>query len=840
MPLKVSDCVACDSCPLQKLFPDSTFVHPLIVPGGRLAVAEAPGLTESEQGSPLVGPSGAWLFGRLDEATGRYSGGLYRRAGVDGTTVSRVNCIQCRPPENVFPTDPDARSYISKEDANAAVAHCYREHLLPILRGRAWSRVDLFGDKALRIVAGVEGGIMRWRGSPLPIPDLGPEPRCVPTIHPAAVARDQSLLPAVISDLKKSLAVPPEFYSTQPTLEEVQNFVATTFAFDIETDMSTGDITMVGLCSEPYHAICVPPRGAYLTELKRIFRNATQLIGQNCLQFDLPVLLQHGIHISPDAVVWDTMLLQHLLQPDMPHGLAFIGSIFTNKPAWKHLSGDDEALYNCRDVDVTFQAWRQLRHLLVAEGLDGVYADLAVPLAKICRAMHTTGFRVDPSRIGAVREELTKETLDAETRLPDHLRTHSVPIRRREPAPPGTLGKSGKPVKFVMAAAEETVTPWRSTETVQAFLYTELKLPVQLHIKSQRPTSDKTALSRLANIERKRALTTQGEVAERHALAARYLEAIQKLRKIDELLTTFCKEEMLTCDRMYPHFNVHGTASGRLSSSEPNLQNIPSSARYIYVPSHSDWRLLEVDYSSIENRLTAYFANDTERLARWSADPSFNEHKWMTQMFFGIPYDEVEKSSDTDAPYRKAKIVGHGSNYGMGPNKIAKQFDLDLAETRRLCGIWREVMSKTVRWQEECGRLAKEQGFLRNPFGRKRWFYTDSYFTESLSFLPQSTGADIILRAMVALYHDRIGWPEERARRLCPIVRPMPQGCRLLLQVHDSLVFELPGATADESIATIKRVMEQPWKELGGMSIPIDVKLGAPGASWGEVKTVSA
>lgn len=822
---------------MQSLSPENTFVQPLIVEGTRLAIAEAPGEMEAIQGTPLVGPSGNWLFGRRDDATCNYIGGLYRRAGVDGTKVSRVNCINCRPPNNIFPTDPDAKSYIPREQADAAVAQCFRSHVLPILSGRAWSRIDVFGDKALRIVCQKEGGIMRWRGSPLPIPDLGDATICVPTLHPAALAREQSYIPAVVSDLRKSLNVPPEFYLTNPTIDQVKEFNATTFAFDIETDMSTGQITMVGLCDRPFHAISIPFRGAYLQELNRIFGAAEELVGQNCVQFDLPVLRSHGISVREDTRVWDTMLMQHLLQPDLPHGLAFLGSIFTNKPAWKHLSGEDEALYNCRDTDVTFQVWQQLRHLIVSEGVADIYLDLSVPLAKICRGMHETGFRVDPSRIGAVRDELTRETIDAETRLPEHLRSHSVPTRRRMPAPPGSVSeKTGKPIKFVFEAAEETVTPWRSTADVQAFLYDELKLPMQLQVKSQKPTSDKTALDKLARAERKKAISTQAETSERHARNAIYLEAIQKLRKLDELLTTFCKEEMLSVERMYPHFNVHGTASGRLSSSDPNLQNIPASARYIYVPSHADWRLLEVDYSSIENRLTAWFANDTERLARWSEDPSFNEHRWTASMFFGIPYDEVEKDNDRDAPYGKAKRIGHGSNYGMGPNKIAKLYDMDLGEVRRLCGIWREVNAKTVRWQEETGRLAKEQGYLVNPFGRKRWFYTDTYFTESLSFLPQSTGADLILRAMVALYFDRIGWSEERTRKLCPIVQSVPSPVRLLLQVHDSLVFELPGILADECVEIVQRVMEQPWRQLGGLSIPIDIKVGDPGASWGEVK----
>src|SRR5260370_785268 len=140
---------------MQRLFPDNNFVAPLLVPGSRVCVAEAPGELESQLGEPLFGPSGSWLRGR--EVDGRRSGGLYKAAGVDEGTVSRLNVIQCQPPRNVFPTDPDARSYISLEDAKTSVAHCLRNHVEPVLRGRDWLRIDVLGAKPLEALCGVPG-----------------------------------------------------------------------------------------------------------------------------------------------------------------------------------------------------------------------------------------------------------------------------------------------------------------------------------------------------------------------------------------------------------------------------------------------------------------------------------------------------------------------------------------------------------------------------------------------------------------------------------------------------------------------------------------------------------
>lgn len=815
---------------MQRLFPENAFVAPYMVAGNRACVAEAPGAQEAETGEPLVGAAGSWLRGREDE-NGRRSGGLYKAAGVDQNSISRLNVIQCRPPNNLFPTDPEARSYISKEDALASVNHCLEHWTLPALRGRNFQRVDILGDKALLALTGKQG-ISRWRGSPLPIPALGDKTIAVPTLHPAFIARSQELLPAVVADLRKSTISPPEHYETHPSLDTVREFTATEFAFDIECIRATGEITMVGLCAESTKAICVPAQGAYLGELRRIFRNARELIGHNCLQFDLPRLRAVGVVPGEEVQVWDTMLMQHLLQPDLPHGLDFLGSFFTNKPAWKHLSGEDEALYCCRDTDVTWQCYRQLRPMLRAEGLLALYTNVQVPLAKICYLFHELGFQIDPARLGAVRADLTLKAAELEGLLPEGLRTRMVAIRKRTVAPEGTLSlKTKKPLKYIMLDATEEEIPWKSNEVLKEYFYTLRKLPLQTHAKTNEPTVDKTALPKLLKAACKPSyIRSEGEVVSEEV--CRVVRALQQLRVIASLMSTFTKEEFGHVERIHASFNVHGTASGRLSSSNPNLQNIPEAARYIYVPSHTDWRIFDVDFSSLENRLTAWFAQDYERLERLS-QPGFNEHKWTCSQFFDIPYDLVEKDNSKDAPYGKAKRIGHGSNYGMGPLKISRLYDLPLDEVRVLTEKWRQVNAKTVAWQIETAARAKRDGYLVTPFGRKRWFYTDSAYTESLSFLPQSTGADITFRCLIGLLYDRVAYPEERVASLVQHYAPLPRPARILVQVHDSFVGEAPPDIIDEVRSTLERVMTQPWPELGGFSIPVEYKSGP---SWGETK----
>jgi len=305
LPQTVDTVDKCAGCPVRDKFPKTVFVPPLLIAGStRLAIAEAPGATEVEQSTPLVGSSGSWLRGKVDEH-GRRSGGLYKAAGVDQSTVSLCNVINCgiaADHKNVYPADSDARSYISKEDAEKAQEHCINAHVLPTLRSRTWRRLDVLGDKALSALCQVEGGITRWRGSPLPVPALGDAPLAVPTLHPSYISRDQSMLPAVISDLAKTLNLAPEHYNIQPTLEDVKAFTATEFSFDIECTRDTGKITMVGLSEKPFHAMCVPFSGVYIPELKRIFENAKVLYTQNGIAFDIPRLFpQLGLEWRPEC-----------------------------------------------------------------------------------------------------------------------------------------------------------------------------------------------------------------------------------------------------------------------------------------------------------------------------------------------------------------------------------------------------------------------------------------------------------------------------------------------------------------------------------------------------------
>jgi uracil-DNA glycosylase family 4 len=197
----VSEILGCKGCPMREKFPDHHFVppqepknpaHDLV----RLVIAEAPGERESEVGEPLRGKAGQFFDKLLEDA------GIQR----DGLTIT--NCLSCRPPDNIFPTDRRAwsskskRWYISKEDGVKAVHHCKEKHVDPLLRSRKWNRVDLVGGHALRIVAQKEG-ISEWRGRPLKLPSGH---KAIAILHPSyLMTYKKSMRENTLNDLTKSL-----------------------------------------------------------------------------------------------------------------------------------------------------------------------------------------------------------------------------------------------------------------------------------------------------------------------------------------------------------------------------------------------------------------------------------------------------------------------------------------------------------------------------------------------------------------------------------------------------------------------------------------------------------
>ena len=781
---------------------------------------------------PFVGPSGQLLnFG-------------YTKAGVDRRQVSVANACQCRInlPYNLFPTDQKAAQYIPPDEARAAIAHCWRTYVVPIIQLRQWKRVDLLGVPPLEKATG-KRGMDTWGGYALELQDapyLGNV--AVATYHPTLIMREAEKLPVFYSDLRRSLVPAPEQHVLQGDLDT--DWPDPLRCLDLETTRAGGDmqaiqIRLLALSSTPYHGVCFAYNDNVAARLQSALRTLPHLYGQNIAAFDMPVLEAHGftfnwngpIESAQEMQVWDSMLIHHLLWPTLPHDLGYLGRMYTTQRAWKAWQNleEPEELYACRDAANTLPIAQKLRAELEREPrLLHVYKYISLPLARMCVHMSQNGIVRDPQRITKLRERTEQEMLVEECNLDASLQTQMIQRNRRVAAPEGTLTKGGKPRKFVMEPYTEAMRPWASSKQVCDYLYVQKKYPAQ-HNDAGNFTAGKIAIEKLAH-----AKECQNDPS---------IKAIRKLRTFASRLNYCPLDEdgkpLTEVETLHPSFLPHGTSFGRLSSSGPNIQNWEEDVRVIVVPSRPGWEIGSVDFSQIEPRLTAWFSQDAERLARYD-DPSFNEHKFVASLFFGLPMDQIPKDNDKDAMYGQAKRVNNGANYLLGYKTLSKMYDWDLTTTRKRCEDWKKLMPKCVVWQQRVAAEVKVSKMLYNPFRRRGLFYMPNCAPKAVAFGPQSTAADILHRAMLGLLYERIGWPRWKVEKVMRVIRPLPEPARVIAQVHDQLLFEYPKEIRAEVFGTVCEVMTQPWPELEsalspkGLAIPVSPEYSEE--SWGEMR----
>ena len=879
----------CNACPIGHL--TEGYVPVQKGTGRELWVGEAADEEDAKRGKPFAGGAGAWLNSML------------RGAGIARSTLNIVNTIGCRPPQNVFPGS-EKWTWTDGATARQGVEYCRQHHLEPALVQIEPSRVVALGDEALQATTGRKG-ILLWRGSPLPLrgkPQAGP--KVMPTLHPTFLMRQASMFSVAVKDLKKSLELPPEHYELYPTLEALKAFHEPIVSFDFEWD-EWSNITLCGIGGRPYKVLVVDFKEPYIAEIRRILEEAEVLIGHNLIDAEMAFVDKWGWNIK--AKLHDTMLAQHLIQPDMKHALHFVASVFTTKVFWKGQGEEEEdqtgniiptgaqwktwdspdaiprefggyggcfnsteafRLYNARDVDATLLAEPEIFRVLKNFGQESVYWNVSVPGAYICRDINATGLRIDPTRVKAIREDLEAQIGTTEQTLPEGLKPYEIEITKQIPAPEGTYkpktlkckgakksGTAHEPTTWVVETAGETlcprcnkvfsprliqlkrikvpgtkrIVPWNSTDKVMAYAK-ELGCREVLHQKSGNATGDKRA---------------------RKIWGREYAEftIVDVLKKLNTQRNSFAKEALMGLARVHFRLAITGTSEGRLACrgvypANLNLQNQPKAIKKIFIPDQDGYGILSHDIVQGENMLTTWLAKDWARWERLNT-PGYDEHCEIAALFFQRPVPKTiidEKTGkEVENPLRKVgKVINHGRNYGLGERKsqdylAAEGFNLSLGDVRAIIDIWKTLNKRTAEWQNETIYIAQRQSYLENPFGRRRWFQGRDFATKALAFLPASTLADMVLRMMIASYPSRFG--KEILALGLPVVAEMVPGWRMMLQVHDDLVFTGPHETYLEQAHRTRAIMECQWRELDGFSFRVDTKYST--LSWGDTKSLA-
>lgn len=577
---------------------------------------------------------------------------------------------------------------------------------------------------------------------------------------------------------------------------------AAAFAVDTETtSLNYMEAELVGLsfCITSGEAYYIPvahhylgapvqlDRASVLARLKPLLENTSQVkIGQN-LKYDMNVLARYGIHLQ--NVAFDTMLESYVLDSvatrhDMDTlALKYLGhktisyEDVTGKGA-KQIGFDQVAVdvatnYAAEDADITLQLHESLWPKIAEyPTLRRVFETIEMPLVPVLSRMERTGVFIDTTLLAKQSEFLAHRILEVE--------------------------------KMAFHEAGQTFN-LGSPKQIQSILYDQQKLPVL----QKTPTGQASTAENVLQ-----------ELAEDYVLPRLILEH-RSLSKLKSTYTDRLPEQVSTATgRVHTSYHQAVAATGRLSSSDPNLQNIPVRSEegrrirqaFIAPPG---CKIVAADYSQIELRIMAHLSRDPRLLQAFKTGEDI--HRATAAEILGIKPEDV----DTEAR-RRAKAINFGLIYGMSAFGLAKQLGIERGEAQKYMDHYFDCYPGVKQYMETIRLRAREYGYVETVFGR-RLYLSDinasnaqrrQYAERTAINAPmQGTAADIIKLAMIQV--DR--WLQNDA------------STRLIMQVHDELVFEVEESAVQESTKRIRELMESAAE----LTVPLIVDIGV-GDNWDE------
>ncbi|MEK6749578.1 MAG: DNA polymerase I [Pseudomonadota bacterium] len=573
------------------------------------------------------------------------------------------------------------------------------------------------------------------------------------------------------------------------------------FAFDTETtslDYMQAHIVGVSFAVEAHHAAYVPlahrntsgqlPREAVLAQLKPILEDPARLkVGQN-LKYDMSVLVNHGIHLR--GIAHDTMLQSYVLDStatrhDMDSlALKYLGykTVTYEEVAGKgakQIGFDDVDIetatrYAAEDADVTLRLhqalWPSLEKLATLRAL---YSDIEMPLVPVLSRMERLGVLIDADLLYIQSGELARKIIEIEQRA-HNLAGHSFNLS--------------------------------SPKQIQEIFFVKLGLPVLEKTPTGQPSTAESVLQ---------------ELAENYELPRVILEH----RGLSKLLSTYVDKLPLLIDknsgRVHTSYHQAVAATGRLSSSDPNLQNIPIRTpegrriRQAFI-APPGYRIMSADYSQIELRIMAHLSGDAGLCRAFASGQDV--HKRTAAEVFGVPLDGVG-----DEQRRHAKAINFGLIYGMSAFGLARQLGVTREAAQDYMNLYFARYPGVKDYMEGTRATARKQGYVETLFGRRLYLpdikasnaQRRQYAERTAINAPmQGTAADIIKRAMLT----------------CDLwLQGSHAPARMIMQVHDELVFEV----AEDAVASVTQQVRDLMVAAAELRVPLVVDVGV-GDNWDE------
>ncbi len=607
--------------------------------------------------------------------------------------------------------------------------------------------------------------------------------------------------------LDPALAAPGEYETilTAPALaawiERLQQ--ASLIAFDTETDsLDPMRARLIGLSFsvESGRAAYVPLGHIYpgapaqlsqaeVLEALRPILEASEIakVGQNG-KYDLHVMRQHGVTLrglSHDSMlesfVLNSTATRHDLDSLALHYLGYstiryedIAGKGAREIPFDQIDIESATRYAAEDADICLRLHQVLHPQLLAEPrLNEVYETIEMPLVEVLAAIEANGVLIDV-------EELRRQSRDLSARMLD-LQTQAFELAGRH---------------FNLDSPKQ----------LQALLFDELGLPAMVKTPTGQASTNEEALE---------------AIADQHELPRLILD----YRSLTKLHSTYTDKlpTMVNPDTGRVHTSYHqgGAATGRLSSSDPNLQNIPIRSedgrrirRAFIAP--GDRCIVAFDYSQIELRIMAHLSGDAGLVTAF--EQGLDIHRATAAEVFGLALDEVEPNQR-----RAAKAINFGLIYGMGAFGLARQIGVSRSEAQDYIALYFSRYPGVHDYMERTRELARSQGYVETVFGRRLYLSEIQSRNANrragaeraaINAPMQGTAADIIKRAMRQV-HDWLG--------------PHQSQARMLMQVHDELVFECDAGFLDVLIAAVRERMQT----AASLRVPLLVDVGS-GANWDE------
>lgn len=574
------------------------------------------------------------------------------------------------------------------------------------------------------------------------------------------------------------------------------------FAFDTETtslDYMEARIVGVSFAVEPGKAAYVPfghdylgapvqlTEAVVLGKLKPLLEDPTRLkVGQN-LKYDRNVLLNHDIDLQ--GIAYDTMLESYVLNSTASrHDMDSLAKRYlgVETTSFEDIAGkgvkqltfnqielEQAAPYAAEDADITLRLhqilWSQLE---AVPGLAKVFSEIELPLLPVLARMELLGTTIDPKLLHQQSQEIELRLAELERQA------HELAGQEFNLSSPKQLGE---------------------------VLFTKLGLPI---IKKTPKGAPSTAEEVLA------------ELAETYELPRLLMEH----RGLAKLKSTYTDKLPLMIKpqtgRVHTSYHQAVAATGRLSSSDPNLQNIPvrneqgRRIRQAFIPS-AGYKLVAADYSQIELRIMAHLSGDKGLLTAFAEGKDI--HKATAAEVFGVALDAV-----TTDMRRSAKAINFGLIYGMSAFGLAKQLGIGRAEAQKYMDLYFERYPGVLEYMERTRQQAEAQGYVETLFGRRLYLpdiksrnagLRKGAERAAINAPMQGTAADIIKRAMINVDSWIRGIEDE--------------SIRMLMQVHDELVFEIRAEKLEEYTAIIKEKMSA----AADLHVPLLVEAGS-GDNW--------